>query len=129
MVDAIDSKSIDRKVMRVQVSLPAPMKILFLALVIIVSFLEVAGDILFKEWTIQNKSYLLLAGVLVYALATTFWAFSLKYQDLSKAVVVFGVLTILIGVLVGVFYYKESLTPLNIAGIGFGLASILLLEI
>ena len=61
--------------------------------------------------------------------ATTFWAFSLKYQGLAKAVVIFGVLTLIIGVLVGVFIYKEELTYLNITGIIFGLACIILLEI
>ncbi len=131
MVDAIDSKSIDRKVMRVQVSLPAHrnMKYFFILLVIIVSILEVIGDILFKEWIIKNNKYLLIIGIIAYLAATTFWAFSLKFQNLSKAVVIFGVLTVTIGVLVGVFLYKEPLTSVNIIGIILGLVSIFLLEI
>jgi multidrug transporter EmrE-like cation transporter len=105
------------------------MKYFFILLVIIVAILEVAGDILFKEWTIKNNNWLLFLGVLFYMVATTFWAFSLKYQGLAKAVVIFGVLTVIIGVLVGVLIYKEQLTSLNIIGIILGLACIALLEI
>ncbi len=105
------------------------MKYFFIFLVIIVSIFEVVGDILFKEWTIKNDKFYLIIGIIAYLIATTFWAFSLKFQNLSKAVVIFGVLTIIIGVLVGVFIYKEELTTLNIIGVVLGLASIALLEI
>ena len=105
------------------------MKYFFILLVIVVSILEVAGDILFKEWTLKNNKYFLILGIIAYLVATTFWAFSLKFQNLSKAVVIFGVLTVIIGVLVGVFLYKEPLTTLNIIGVILGLAAIFLLEI
>jgi multidrug transporter EmrE-like cation transporter len=101
----------------------------FTLLIIVVAILEVIGDILFKEWTIKSNTWLLISGIISYMVATTFWAFSLKYQGLAKAVVIFGVLTLIIGVLVGVFIYKEELTYLNITGIIFGLACIILLEI
>ena len=105
------------------------MKYFFIILVIIVSLLEVVGDILFKEWTIKNNKYFLILGIIAYLVATTFWAFSLKFQNLSKAVVIFGVLTVIIGVLVGVLLYKEPLSTLNIIGVLLGLAAIFLLEI
>lgn len=101
----------------------------FTLIIIVVAIFEVIGDILFKEWTIKNNTWLLISGIIFYMLATTFWAFSLKYQELAKAVVIFGVLTVIIGVLVGVFLYKEKLTSLNILGVTLGLACIILLEI
>jgi multidrug transporter EmrE-like cation transporter len=105
------------------------MKYFFIILVIIVSILEVAGDILFKEWSIQKKNIYLIIGTILYMGATIFWALSLKYQNLSKAVVIFGVLTVIIGVLVGVFIYKEPISTLNVIGVIFGLICIVLLEI
>lgn len=129
MVYAIHSKCIDRKVMRVQVSPPAQMKYLFIILVIVVSILEVAGDIFFKEWTIHKKNIYLIIGAIVYMGATIFWALSLNYQSLSKAVVIFGVLTVIVGVFVGTIIYKEPLSTINIVGIILGLTSIYLLEI
>ncbi|MEI6553926.1 MAG: EamA family transporter, partial [bacterium] len=85
--------------------------------------MEIGGDILFKEWTIQHKNYLLICGVILYMFATVFWAYSLKYQDLSKAVVIFAVITLIVGASVGVFVYKENLTILNIIGVLVGLVS------
>ena len=105
------------------------MKSFIIIWVVVVAILEVIGDILFKEWAIHNKNLFLVLGIVFYMIATIFWAFSLKYQDLSKAVVIFAVLTLIIGVLVGVFFYKESLTTLNTIGIILGLASVILIEI
>ncbi len=105
------------------------MKIFFITLVIVVAILEIVGDILFKEWTIKHQNLLLVLGVISYTVATLVWALSLQYQDLSKAIVIFAVLTLVVGVFVGVFIYKEELTTLNIAGVILGLLSIILLEI
>lgn len=105
------------------------MKIFFTGWIIAVAVLEVMGDILFKEWTIQHKNYLLVLGVILYTAATIFWAFSLKHQSLSKAVVIFAVLTLVVGALVGVLFYKEELTVLNIVGVILGISSIVLLEV
>lgn len=71
---------------------------------------------------------MLVLGILAYTAATLFWAFSLKYQSLSKAMVIFAVLTLIVGILVGVFFYKEELSALNIVGIVIGLTSIIFLE-
>ncbi len=105
------------------------MKTFFISLVLLVAALEVLGDILFKEWTLKHQWYLLVLGIVFYMAATMFWAFSLKYQNLSKAVVIFAVLTLVVGVLVGVFLYKEELTAVNIIGVIFGLVGIVLLEV
>lgn len=105
------------------------MKALFLVLIVVVAFLEVAGDILFKEWVIHNNKLQLFLGVIIFTIATIIWAFSLKYGTLSKSMVIFAVITLIVGVLVGVLFYKESLTTTNIIGIVLGLASIVLLEI
>jgi len=101
----------------------------FIYLITAVAFLEVIGDILFKEWSIHNKSWFLILGILAYMAATLFWAFSLKYQSLSKAMVIFAVLTLIVGILVGVFFYKEELTTVNVIGVVGGLISIVLLEL
>jgi multidrug transporter EmrE-like cation transporter len=129
MVDAHDSKSCLVRGKSSSLFSGTNMKYFFIFLVITVGLLEVVGDVLFKEWIIHNKKSLLLIGVVFYMLATVIWAFSLKYQSLSKAVVIFAVLTLIVGVLVGVFFYKEPLTTLNIIGIVLGLASIVLIEL
>lgn len=104
------------------------MKFFFYILIFIVAILEIIGDIFFKEWTIQNKWPLLFAGVFSYLLATTAWAFSLKYSELFKAVLIFGIITTVAGIIVGLFIYKESVSYYGVAGIILGIISIILLE-
>lgn len=97
-------------------------------LVPIVAILETSADILFKEWSIKNNYWLLAYSIALYGLATLAWAFSLKYQTLSKAIMIFSVITIICVVLTGVFFYNEELSFLAKVGVVLGIVSIVLLE-
>jgi len=66
---------------------------------------------------------------LIYFIGSVFWAISLKYEYLSKAISVFAVLNLIIVVLVGVLYFKEDLSLINKIGIGLGILSVILIEI
>jgi len=104
-------------------------KIIFFGLVILAVALEVAGDIFFKKWAIESKGVLLYIGLLIYFIGTIFWAISLRYEYLSKAISVFTVLNLVIVSVVGILYFKEDLSLINKIGIGFGILSIVLIEI
>src|SRR3990167_3449873 len=104
-------------------------KIIFFGLVILAVALEVAGDIFFKKWAIESKGVLLYIGLLIYFIGTIFWAISLRYEYLSKAISVFTVLNLVIVVLVGVLYFKEDLSLINKVGIGLGILSVILIEV
>lgn len=90
--------------------------------------LEIAGDIFFKKWVIENKTLLLWIGFIIYSLGTLFWAFSLKYETLSKAISIFTILNLVIVTLVGVIIFKENLSVLAKVGIALGIVSIILIE-
>jgi len=75
------------------------------------------------------KNILFYLGLLIYLMGTVFWAISLKYNYLSKAVSVFTVLNLIIVVLVGVVYFKENLSFTNKAGVLLGILSVILIEI
>ena len=104
-------------------------KVIFLVLILLATAFEVAGDIFFKKWTIGGKNVLLIAGFLIYTIGTVFWAISLKYDYLSKAITVLAVLNLIIVVLVGVLYFNESLSLINKIGIGLGILGVVLIEI
>ena len=104
------------------------LKLFFLALIIIGVALEVAGDVFFKWWAIENKTMLLVVGLLIYFTGAAFWAVSLKYGPLSKAITIFTVLNLIAVVLIGVFFFKENLTILNKIGVALGVLSVLLME-
>ena len=105
------------------------LKLGFFALIAIAVILEVIGDILFKKWSLENKNILLIIGLIIYFIGTIFWAISLKYESLSKAISVFTILNLIIIVLVGIILFKENLSLINKIGIGLGILSVILIEI
>lgn len=100
-----------------------PLALIFLAVVF-----EVVADILFKKWSIDSRNFLFAAGMLIYFVGTLFWAISLKYEYLSKAISVFTILNLVVLVLVGAIIFKEDLSLVNKVGIGLGVVSIILIE-
>ena len=104
-------------------------KFLFFALVILAVALEVVADIIFKKWASANKASLFYMGLVIYMAGTIFWAVSLKYEFLSKAISVFAILNIVILVLAGVIIFKEDLSFVNKIGIALGILSVILIEL
>ena len=104
-------------------------RVAFLALILIATLFEVIGDILLKYWAIDNNQHYLLAGLGVYFIGVVFWAFSLRYDYLSRAISIIVILNLIIVVLIGVYMFKEQLSFVNKIGIGLGILSVILLEI
>jgi len=69
-------------------------KYIFLGLIALAVALEIIADILFKKWAIENKNILFIIGLIIYFIGTIFWAVSLKYEFLSKAVSIFTILNL-----------------------------------
>jgi multidrug transporter EmrE-like cation transporter len=104
------------------------LKFIFFGLIALAVAFEIVGDIFFKKWSIGSKNILLYVGLLIYFIGTIFWAISLKYEYLSKAISVFTLLNLIIVVFVGVIYFKEDLSLMNKIGIGLGILSVILIE-
>ena len=102
---------------------------IFFGLIALAVAFEVVGDILFKKWASDSKNILLYAGLLIYFVGTIFWAVSLKYEYLSKAISIFTVVNLIVVVLVGVLYFKEDLSLINKVGIGLGILSVIFIEV
>ncbi len=105
------------------------LKTVFLVLVSLAAIFEASGDIILKKWAIDEKQFFFILGLIVYFAATVIWAFSLKYEFLSKAISIVTILNLIIVVLVGVLYFKEDLSLINKFGIGLGILSVILIEI
>lgn len=105
------------------------LKFIFFGLVILAISGEVIGDILFKKWSLNGKNAILTTGFIIYSIGTLFWAFSLKYEVLSKAISVLTILNLIIIVLIGVLYFNENLSFMNKIGISLGILSMILIEI
>jgi len=104
-------------------------KIIFLVFIFLAVLIEALADILFKKWSMNNKWLLLWISVGFYLIATVIFAFSLKYEFLSKAISVYAILNVILIVLAGIFLFDENLTLTNKIGILFGIISLILIEI
>jgi multidrug transporter EmrE-like cation transporter len=105
------------------------LKTVFLILVFLAALLEASGDIILKKWALDGKHFFFILGLIVYFTATVIWAFSLKYEFLSKAISIVTILNLIIVVLVGILYFKEDLSLINKLGILLGIVSVVLIEI
>jgi multidrug transporter EmrE-like cation transporter len=102
---------------------------MFFILVLLATAAEVVGDIYFKKWSLGGKNILVVIGFIIYGFGTILWAFSLKYEFLSKAISILTLLNLIIVVLVGVLYFDEKLTFINKLGVALGIVSIVLIEV
>lgn len=103
-------------------------KLIFFGLMGIAVAFELVGDFYFKKWSLENSLWVLSFGLLMYFIGTVFWAMSLKYESLSKAILIFFILSMLGAVFIGVYFFQEQLTILNKAGILLGILSVILVE-
>lgn len=104
-------------------------KYAFFILIALAVIFEIAGDVLFKKWSLENKNTFLYIGFLIYAAGTVFWAFSLKYEYLSKAISVFTIVNLIVISLTGILFFKEDVSFANKIGIGLGVLSVVLIEL
>jgi multidrug transporter EmrE-like cation transporter len=91
--------------------------------------LEVVADILFKKWSMNGRAILLAVGIGLYIIGTVAWAFSLKFELLTKAISIFTILNLITVALAGLIIFKENLSLTNKIGFVLGLVAIVLIEI
>ena len=86
------------------------------------SFLKRAGSgNTFINWR------LFISGFIIYTITTFVWFFIYKNVKFSIAGSAYGVFTALVFAVIGVFYFKESITSIEIVGIFLAITSILIL--
>jgi multidrug transporter EmrE-like cation transporter len=105
------------------------MKKYFLFIILAAVALEVVADILFKKWSMNGRAILLAVGIGLYIIGTVAWAFSLKFELLTKAISIFTILNLITVALAGLIIFKENLSLTNKIGFVLGLVAIVLIEI
>jgi multidrug transporter EmrE-like cation transporter len=104
------------------------MKKYFLLIILAAASVEVVADILFKKWSINGKNIFILIGIALYIVGTVIWAFSLKFEMLSKSIAIFSILNLIAVALAGFIIFKEEISFVNKIGFILGLISIILIE-
>ncbi len=90
---------------------------------------EIIADIFAKEWSLKTHLWYLAFGALAsYVIANSFWLFALKNgSGLARGAIIFSVATAIIATLLGLFWYQEKVSNVQIAGIIAGIISIILI--
>ncbi len=95
----------------------------------ILIFFEAIADIFAKEWSLGNRS-IMYAGIalIAYLLANTSWLIALKYgSGLARGAIIFSVASAVLASVIGLVFYREQVTTIQVAGIMLGIASIFLI--
>jgi drug/metabolite transporter (DMT)-like permease len=99
-------------------------------MIVILSLIGVLGDYFLKlggsgDKYIDWKWFVL--GALIYSSTAIGWFFVMKYIKLGSLGIIYATTTVIALTIVGVFFFKETLSIYEIIGIVAGVASILLL--
>jgi len=92
-------------------------------------FFEAIADIFAKEWSLGNRSIFYAgASLLAYLLANTSWLIALKHgSGLARGAIIFSVASAILASVIGIVFYKEHLSTVQILGILLGIVSIFLI--
>ncbi|MBN2884453.1 EamA family transporter [Patescibacteria group bacterium] len=89
---------------------------------------EALADIFAKNWSLQKYTWLAIVSLSLYLIANSFWLFALKNgAGLSRGAIVFSVASAIIAILLGVIFYKEPVSKLQLIGFFIGLISLILI--
>lgn len=97
-------------------------------IVILVVF-EAIADILAKEWSLGQHSFsLALLALLAYMIGNSSWLIALKYgSGLARGAIIFSVASAILASAIGLIFYKEHLSHMQMAGVIVGILAIFLL--
>jgi len=94
----------------------------------ILIFFEIIADVLAKNWSLKGHWLLAVGALSAYLLGNLFWLFALKNgAGLARGTIIFSIISALLTVSLGIFIYKETLSPHQSVGIGFGVLAIIFL--
>ncbi len=90
---------------------------------------ELVADIFAKEWSLGNRSiFYAILSLFSYLLANTSWLIALKSgSGLARGAIIFSVTSAILASIIGLIFYKEHLTAVQIVGMGLGVVSLVLI--
>jgi multidrug transporter EmrE-like cation transporter len=100
----------------------------FYTLLVCAVVLECSADVLFRKSGLSGNTPLYLGALVIYVIGGACWGMSLQYREVSRGILVFAMLNIIIVTVAGVLLFDEQLTSTNKLGILAGLGSLVLIE-
>ena len=99
---------------------------MFVLLIGIIAVLDVVASVLLRIWAGNDRPLLLVLGVAGFSLAGLAFAFSMKFQGLAVANVIWIGASIILVTLMSIFAFHEHLSSRQIAGMALVIAGLCL---
>jgi multidrug transporter EmrE-like cation transporter len=101
---------------------------MWLILLILVIIFELIADVLSKQWSLEPRTIFLVGGILFYLIANLAWLFALRSGvGLARGVSIFSVACAVVALIIGLVFYKEPVSRIQLFGIILGIASLILI--
>ncbi len=101
----------------------------WLIFILILVVFELIADVLAKQFALNGKLVFAVLSVLGYIAANIAWIMSLRNGgELGKGAVLFGALSGIVAVIIGVIVYREKVSPYQFVGLVLGIAAIVFLS-
>jgi multidrug transporter EmrE-like cation transporter len=90
---------------------------------------ELIADVLAKQYALKGKLVFAVLSILGYIAANIAWIISLRNGgELGKGAILFGALSGIIAVIIGVLVYREKVSTYQFIGMILGIAAIVFLS-
>ncbi len=86
-------------------------------------FIKLAGST--NSRTLEIEYF--IAGLVIYAATAFGWFYVMRHIKFATLGALYAISTVIMLVIVGVFFFKEQLHPMEIVGIGLAVVSLILL--
>ena len=101
----------------------------WLTFVLILGVFELIADVLAKQYALNGKLVFAVLSILGYIAANIAWIISLRNGgELGKGAILFGALSGIIAVIIGVLVYREKVSTYQFIGMILGIAAIVFLS-
>ncbi|MCK7589765.1 hypothetical protein M0G43_04190 [Subsaxibacter sp. CAU 1640] len=89
---------------------------------------DTCGDLLMKNWVLNNSKYYFLSGMIFYVIGLSFLAYSFTIKNIVVASVLFLIFNIIMLCLVNSMFFSESLNSKETLALFLGLIAVILFE-
>ena len=100
-----------------------------LLLVLIGGLILTVGDIVFKNWAINNSWLTFIFGLFIWTIGLVFLALSFKYKNIAIASLIFSLSNVISLTVISWLWYNEGLTTNQLIGIILGIIAVIFLEV
>lgn len=95
---------------------------------LLISLIAIISDVVIKQAADTKNNWYLYLGMALYAGDAVLWWWVYRYAKFSTVAIIYALFTILLSIIIGVLFFKETITMREIIGIILGIIAVSLLS-